>query len=79
MAKFLVWILVVLAVLFALRLLNVGKEKRRRAADAAAGEARPPQEAMVRCVRCGVFVPRAEARPGPDGPTCGDPKCSQHP
>ena len=77
MGKVIFWIFVVFAVLFALRLLNTGKAKRRRDADAAATKARSVQESMVRCVRCGVYLPRAEAKPGPDGMTCGDPKCAQ--
>jgi hypothetical protein len=31
----------------------------------------------VRCARCGTFLPRAEAKAGPEGLTCGDPKCTQ--
>ena len=30
---------------------------------------------MVRCVRCGVYLPSADAKPGPDGLTCGEPGC----
>jgi uncharacterized protein len=76
MGKVIVWIVVVFVVLFALRLLNASKARRRRDA-AAAGRSAPRQEAMVRCARCGTFLPRAEAKAGPEGLTCGDPKCTQ--
>jgi hypothetical protein len=74
MGKIVIWIIVVFAVLMGLRLLNTGKAKRRRAGGA--GDSRSAPQAMVRCVRCGVFLPQAEAKPGPNGMTCADPKCS---
>jgi uncharacterized protein len=73
--KYVVWIIVVFAVLFGLRLLNAGKAKRRADAARESATAAPPPDTMVRCVRCGVFLPRADARPGPAGMTCGDPSC----
>jgi len=73
--KLLVWIIVIVVALLALRLVNLAAAKRRSGAAAGA----PPQGAradkMVRCVRCGVFVPSADAKPGPDGLTCGEPVC----
>jgi hypothetical protein len=71
MAKIVLWIVIVFAVLFVLRLINAEKAKRR----AKAARAAPKTDAMVRCVRCGVYVPRADAKPGPSGLTCGDPVC----
>ncbi len=70
MGKLIFWLVVVFAVLFVLRLVNAAKAQRRRR-DAA----RPAVEDMVRCVNCGTYVPRAEAKPGPRGLTCGDVKC----
>ena len=58
--KYLLWIIVVFAILLGLRLLNVGKAKRRAEAERRS-EGAPMQETMVRCVRCGVYLPRAEA------------------
>jgi uncharacterized protein len=77
MTKILLWIVVIFAVLFALRLLNAAKGKRR--ADRSAGDAprTPPPETMVRCARCGVYLPRADAKPSPTGLICGDPGCAQ--
>jgi uncharacterized protein len=75
MGKFLLWVVVVFVVLLALRLLNVAKARRQ--AGPAGGGAPPAAETMVRCARCGVFLPPAEAVPGPAGPTCRDPGCVQ--
>jgi uncharacterized protein len=78
MTKILVWIVVVFAVLFGLRLLNAAKARRRDdRGDRNAGGTKPA-ETMVRCARCGVYLPRADAKPGPAGLTCGDPGCAQH-
>ncbi len=69
MAKIVFWLVIVFAVLFVLRLMNAAKARQRRAA-------RPPStESMVRCVSCGVYLPRSEAKPGRAGLTCGDPVC----
>jgi len=70
--KLLLWIGIIVVVLFALRLLNVTKARRR--ADAA-GASTPPAETMIRCSRCGVYLPQKDAKPGPAGPTCGEPAC----
>ena len=44
--------------------------RRRRSAPttpaARHATAAPPDEAMVRCERCGVFLPKTDARPAPD-------------
>jgi uncharacterized protein len=76
MTKILLWIAVVFVALFALRLYNIGKTRHRSGASGS-GEHRPPGETMVRCARCGVYLPRADAVPGPVGPTCGDPACAK--
>ena len=74
MGKVIFWIVVVFGVLFVLRLWNSAKAKRR-AGQSGAGA--PKSEAMVRCARCGVYLPRAEAAVLPNGYSCGDPKCLQ--
>lgn len=73
MGKVILWIVVVFAVLVVLRLVNTAKA-RRRAQGAAPGKP-ATAEPMVRCVRCGVYLPRLDAKPSPQGPICGDPKC----
>ena len=73
MGKVIFWIVIVFAILFALRMLNVAKARARRSA----GKGTPKAvEAMVKCSRCGVFLPRPEARITADGIRCNDPKCS---
>ena len=76
MGKLIVWIVVIFAVLVAIRLLNTAKARRRVQAGAP-GRKTPLPEPMVRCVRCGIYLPKADSRPSPQGPTCGDSKCLQ--
>lgn len=78
MSKIVFWLVVVFGILFALRLINTAKA-RKRDRDARSRDPAPPPkvEATVRCSRCGVFLPRADARFGPHGITCGDPSCSK--
>ena len=73
MTKLLLWIGIVVVVLLGLRLLNIAKAKRR--ADATRASSPPPAETMIRCSRCGVYLPQKDATPGPTGPTCGEPAC----
>jgi uncharacterized protein len=77
MSKILLWIVVVVVALLGLRLLNIAKAKRRPGAPETGAPRTPSGETMVRCATCGVYLPRAEATPGPAGPTCGDPRCAQ--
>jgi hypothetical protein len=76
MIKILIWIGVIFVVLFGLRLLNVAKAKRRSEGTGRDPAAAPP-ETMVRCTRCGVYLPQKDATPGPSGLTCGDPACTK--
>jgi hypothetical protein len=75
MGKIVFWLVVVFAVLFWLRLLNAAKAKRR--SDASRRRDAMPGEPMVRCVRCGTFLPRADARMAPGGFSCGDTGCGR--
>jgi uncharacterized protein len=76
MTKILLWVGIVAVLLLGLRLLNLAKAKRR--ADGSGGHrSAPPAETMIRCARCGVYLPQKDATPGPSGPTCGDPACVQ--
>ena len=76
MGKVVFWILIVFAALLALRLVNAAKARRRTDEEKRAADARGPvADTMVRCVRCGVFLPRADAKPARGGYTCGDPAC----
>lgn len=75
MTKLLLWIVVVVVALFALRLVNLASAKRRDDAPGGGSPKRPPADTMIRCVRCGVYLPSADAKSGPDGLTCGEPAC----
>ena len=73
MGKIIFWIVVIFLVLFALRMYNVAKASRRRAGRKPSP---PAPEAMVRCVQCGVFLPKPEAQAAAGGYRCSDPACS---
>jgi hypothetical protein len=77
MTKILIWIGVIIVLLFGLRLLNVAKAKRRSGTAGRRPASAPPAETMIRCVRCGVYLPQQDAAPGPLGLTCGDPACTK--
>ena len=78
MSKLVFWLVIVFGALFVLRRLNLSRAKKR-AGRTPARPAAPPQnpEAMVRCARCGVYLPKSETRFGPGGLTCGDPGCQK--
>ncbi|MEO5763760.1 MAG: PP0621 family protein [Casimicrobiaceae bacterium] len=75
MGKVLIWIVIVFAVLFVLRLINVAKSSRKPR-DAAPPDS-PGNAVMVQCAECGVYLPQAEAQRGPRGPCCGDDACRE--
>ena len=78
MSKVILWIVLIFAVLFALRLINAAKARRRRDASRQNDPGnKPVTGAMVRCVQCGVFLPRTDALPAPGGFICGDAGCSK--
>ena len=74
MGKVIFWLIVVFAILLVLRLVNTAQSRARRG-PASAGPKTKKQDAMVRCVDCGVYLPSADAKTGPRGPLCGDPQC----
>ena len=73
MAKILAWLVLIFVVLLALRMINMRKSrtKSRGTGPAPAPDAQP----MVRCSRCGVFLPRNDASPVAGGYTCPDNAC----
>jgi hypothetical protein len=75
MGKIVFWLVVVFAVLFVLRLVNIAKAKSRQ--PPRTGKDAGPPSTMVRCVECGVYLPKADARPVPRGFHCGQANCSQ--
>jgi hypothetical protein len=75
MMKLLLWAVVIVVALLALRLVNVAAAKRRNDATRGASPKDARADKMVRCVRCGVYLPSADAKPSPGGLTCGEPAC----
>jgi hypothetical protein len=75
MGKLIFWLVAFFAVLLVLRLVNAAAHRARNR-NAGGRAARPPDAAMIRCVDCGVYLPRADAVAGPRGPLCGDPQCA---
>lgn len=78
MAKVIIWLVVVFAVLFVLRLYSAAKANARgESARARRREERDRAIApMVRCVQCGVFLPKGDAEAVPTGYRCIDPGCA---
>jgi hypothetical protein len=76
MAKIVAWLVLIFVVLFALRMINARKARSRTRGAAGAAPAEIPAQPMVRCTRCGVFLPRSDASPVADGYTCADRECA---
>lgn len=75
MSKIVAWLILIFVVLFALRIIGARNARKRRAQT-------PPNDTpgapMVRCVRCGVFLPRAEAATvSGGGYACADGHCAK--
>jgi hypothetical protein len=76
MAKIIAWLVLIFLVLMALRMINMrnSRVRRREAGSAKSVEAGDP---TVRCINCGVFLPRAEARAVDGGFACADGQCAK--
>ena len=82
MGKIVFWIVVFFVILLAARLAGIAAAKARRNAagggrETKAGRKELEAEPTVRCVDCGTYLPKSEAKPGPDGYRCGDPACAR--
>jgi uncharacterized protein len=77
MAKIVAWLVLIFVVLLALRMINARKARSRAGGAAGATAAEIPAQSMVRCARCGVFMPRAEASPVAGGYACADNECAK--
>ncbi|HTR58021.1 MAG TPA: PP0621 family protein [Casimicrobiaceae bacterium] len=73
MIKIIAWIILIFVVLFALRMIGVRNARRRARAPATAKQIAEP---MVRCLRCGIFLPRNEARAVDGGFACASGSCA---
>jgi uncharacterized protein len=77
LGKLVFWIVVIFGLLLVLRIVNMAQARKRHdeARRRASPDAKSKPQAMVRCARCGVYLPKDEARFGPEGLVCGDPGC----
>ena len=75
MSKIVAWLILIFVVLFALRMIASRNARKRSAQSSPADKGAAP---MVRCVRCGVFLPRAEAAVVSGGYACADGHCAKH-
>ena len=75
MSKIIAWLVVIFLVLFALRMINLRNARARRDAARKSAGAKPA-EPMVRCARCGIYLPRAEAKQQGTGYVCASGACS---
>ena len=78
MGKIIFWLVVAFSLLLILRLANARQARRMRAAQDRAAKEHPPEEQVVRCVECGVYIPRAQARSVANGFRCADAECRTH-
>jgi uncharacterized protein YpmB len=81
MAKIIAWLIVVFIVLLALRLVNFRNARARREREEAKQAAVPKAKGgvpMVRCIRCGIYLPQTEARSVRGGYACVAGECASH-
>ena len=76
MAKIIAWLVLVFVVLTALRMINARKA-RSRTTSAPGNPTEAPAQPTVRCVRCGIFLPRSDAHAVEDGYACVDSECAK--
>lgn len=74
MGKIVFWLIVFFVALLVLRLVNVANSRSAKG-NKRGGRANAKDTAMIRCVNCGVYLPRADAIDGARGPVCGDAQC----
>ncbi|HEV2219774.1 MAG TPA: hypothetical protein VGV08_04355 [Casimicrobiaceae bacterium] len=75
MGKLIFWLVVVVAAMFALRLVNVAKHGTDRRPSAPRDGTKPA--ATIRCADCGVFLPTTDSVQSARGPVCGDAQCAR--
>jgi hypothetical protein len=73
MGKVIAWLVLVFLVLFALRVMARRGGRARQASGAP-----PAAQPMVRCERCGVYLPRAEAKKTGAVYVCATEDCVSH-
>jgi uncharacterized protein len=73
MARIVAWLVLIFMVLFALRVIAARSARGRRKSSS-----QQAVEPMVRCARCGVFLPRDEAKQTRAGFVCAAGGCVPH-
>jgi hypothetical protein len=76
MTKIVAWLILIFVVLLALRMISMRNNRARRRAPNP-GKPVSAGDPMVRCVNCGVFLPRAEARAVNEEFACADGQCAR--
>jgi uncharacterized protein len=77
MAKVVAWLVLIFVVLLALRMINMRKTRSKTHGATRASAAETIAQPMVRCTRCGVFLPRSDAKPVTEGYACADSECAK--
>ena len=77
MAKVVAWLVLIFVVLLALRMINMRKARSKPRDSTRAPAAETIAQPMVRCARCGVFLPRSDAKPVTGGYACADSECAK--
>jgi len=72
-SKIISWVILIFVVLFALRMIGLRNARKRRTQPEPEDKTGAP---MVRCARCGVFLPRAEAMSVSGGYACANGRCA---
>jgi hypothetical protein len=78
MGKLLFWVLIFIIAMIVWRLWNIRQWNARRRGETSSSPKKAHGEPMVQCVRCGIFLPRGEARLTHSGYRCNDEACSRH-
>ena len=73
MARIVAWLVLIFMVLFALRVIAARSTRGRRKSSS-----QEAVEPMVRCARCGVFLPRTEAKQSSGSFVCAAGGCVPH-
>ena len=73
MARIVAWLVLIFMALLALRVITGRKARAQRKSSV-----QEAVEPMVRCARCGVFLPRSEAKETRSGFVCAAGGCVPH-
>jgi len=73
--KIIFWVVVFFLILLALRMFSAHQTKRERR-DREKRERAAANEPMIRCGRCGVYLPKSSAVMTETGYGCGDAHCA---